>query len=361
MPEGYCLEKCLEEEDDGGALYGTSRSPDAESAGEPAAQPAVLKLVPGHSAAAGQLAAWERLAGLSHPNLLELVECGRTGPIGHPSGEYFLYAVFESPDDHLASALDAGLLTEADARDVLSAVEAGLHFLHAHGLAHTSVDPRHIVAVGDRIKLSGDTVKPLGPAATEAADWSEFNALRGRLLPDAAAPDSIPMASLETAPPESAPPVSLPPDAAPERRRGMPGWGYVALTVLLALVLLIATRQKSELQPHARPAPIVPAQAPAPAPPVAVARVPARPSEIANWRVVAYTYMRRKDADHKVAQINEKWPGFVAEVFSPSGGDKPPYLVSLGGRMTRAQAQTLQRQALADGLPRGTYAQNFKN
>jgi hypothetical protein len=71
--------------------------------------------------------------------------------------------------------------------------------------------------------------------------------------------------------------------------------------------------------------------------------------------------MRRKDAEHKVEQINAKFPGFVPEVFSPKGGGQPPYLVALGGRTTRAQAQTLQREALSKGMPRGTYIQNFSN
>jgi hypothetical protein len=78
--------------------------------------------------------------------------------------------------------------------------------------------------------------------------------------------------------------------------------------------------------------------------------------EPANWRVVAYTYNRRKDADHKVAQINSKFPGFVPEVISPKSGW---YLVTLGGRMTRAQARVLQRQAVSKGMPSGTYIQNY--
>jgi hypothetical protein len=375
LPQGYYLEKCLGE-DDGGALYLTSCGPPAESAeGQSAegqaAQPAVLKLVAGHSAAAGQLAAWERLAGLSHPSLLALLDCGRAGPIG-PAGGHFLYAVFEYPDDHLASALGAGPLSESDARDVLVAVEAGLQFLHVHGLAHTSVDPRHIVAVGDRIKLSSYTVKPLAPGATEAADWKACSALRESLLGgpqdstvDAAEPAPEGGPEPEATPPaiavETSGPVDAPvtPLSGPERHRGLPLWGY-ALATMLVFVLLIALRRNPA--PPPQPAPYVPAQAPqALVPTVQKARLPSLPAVSANWRVVAYTYMRRKDAEHKVEQINAKFPGFVPEVFSPKGGGQPPYLVALGGRTTRAQAQTLQREALSKGMPRGTYIQNFSN
>jgi hypothetical protein len=363
LPQGYCLEKCLEE-GESGALYLTSRGRSAESAEEHAAQPALLKLVAGHSAAPGQLAAWERLSGLSHPNLLSLLDCGRAGPIG-PAGGHFLYAVLEYPDDHLASALEGGPLSESDARDVLAAVEAGLRFLHAHGLAHMSVDAQHIVAVGDRIKLSSDTVKPLGPGATEADDWKACGALRSRLMGGPVGtsyPEDTPegtRVALLPGPRGAPPPVEGRALGPPEPRRGLPVWGYAALAVMLVFLLLTAVRRKPAPPQPQPPAPYVPAQAPVSA--VQKARPPSHPAEPANWRVVAYTYMRRKDADHRVEQINAKFPGFVPEVFSPKGGRQPPYLVALGGRMTRVRAQTLQRQALAKGLPQGTYVQNFSN
>jgi hypothetical protein len=348
LPQGYCLEKCLDEED-GAALYLASRSVPAEQ--EP--RRAWLKLVTGHAAVPGQLAAWERLAGLSHPNVLALLDCGRSGPMG-PDAGHFLYAALEYPDDRLAPALEGGVLSESDARAVLAAVEAGLQFLHAHGLAHTSVDPRHIVAIGDRIKLSGDTVKPLGPAATEAADWKALGRLRsGRLGAPEAAPGGAAPA-----------PESLLDDTT-ELRRTMPFWAYAggAVAMVLVLLLILVGRPK----PVAAPQPLPVAQ-PLPAPYVApqvraVEKTPpaSHPAEPANWRVVAYTYMRRKDADHKAAQIGARFPGFAPEVFAPKGGGRPPYLVSLGGRMTRAQARTLQRQALAKGMPQGTYLQNFTN
>ncbi|MGO9262591.1 MAG: hypothetical protein ACLQU1_40865 [Bryobacteraceae bacterium] len=358
LPQGYYLEKCLGEDDEG-ALYLTSCGRPAEPAEERAAQPAVLKLVAGHSAAPGQLAAWERLSSLSHPNLLSLLDCGRAGPIG-PAGGHFLYAVFEHPDDYLASALEGGPLSESDARDVLAAVETGLRFLHAHGLAQTSVDPKHIVAVGDRIKLSSDTVKPLGPAATEAVDWKACGALRDRLLGGLEnTPECTRVAPLP-GPRGDPPPVEGRALGPPEPRRGLPVWGYAALAVMLVFLLLTAVRRKpAPAVPPPQPAPYVPAQAPVPA--VRKVLPPSHPADPANWRVVAYTYMRRKDADHKVEQINAKFPGFVPEVFSPKGGGQPPYLVALGGRMTRVRAQTLQRQALAKGLPQGTYVQNFSN
>lgn len=381
LPQGYFLEKCLAE-DEGGALYLTTVGTGEPAAEEDAAQPAVVKLVAGHMAAAGQLTAWERLAALSHPNVLALLDCGRAGPLG-PDAGHFLYAVFEYPDDHLESALEGDALSEADAGDVLKAVEAGLKFFHAHGLAHTSVDPRHIVAVGDRIKLSGDTVRLLGPDATESADWKALGALRARLLGGEesevadAEPERMPEPIIASTLAPTVGPSRVAPVAAelpfeapapevreewpmdpPPSRRGLPLWGYVAVAGMLALVLIFAFGRKPGAVPVPPPAPYVPVKAEVP---VEKPKPSINPTDPANWRVVAYTYRRRKDAESKVTQINAKYPGFVPEVFSPKGGGQPPYLVALGGRMTRTQARQLRSQALSKGMPSGTYVQNFSN
>ena len=393
LPPGYVLEKCLAEEGDA-AFYltqlpggPTSVGPSVNAAegggGRPVPRPALVKLVTAHAAVAGQLAAWERLAGISHPNVLALTDCGRAGPLGADGG-HFLYAVFEYPDDRLESALNAGALTEADARDVMGAVESALVFLHEHGLAHTAVDERHVVAVGDRIKLSPDAVALLGPAATESADWKAAGALRIRLMDavgdmatDAAAASPAvdaapaagdldrPVAPGADASPEIAaerrPPTSLDSTADEPRRTMLPFWGYVALAIVAVFLLVLALRPKPA-------APPVSASPVATSVPPATAQIPvethASPTgeaaDPANWRVVAYTYNKRKDADHKAAQISRKFPGFVPEVFSPNGAGRPPYLVALGGRMTRAQAKSLQREVLAKGMPAGTYIQNFR-
>ena len=78
------------------------------------------------------------------------------------------------------------------------------------------------------------------------------------------------------------------------------------------------------------------------------------------WRVVSFTYNRESDAKKKVDWINEKNPGFHAEVFSPSnrGG---PYLVVLGGQMTREDASRLRQKVRASGLPRDSYIQNYNH
>jgi len=197
--------------------------------------------------------------------------------------------------------------------------------------------------------------------------------------------------------PEQGKPHRLPDAANPPRMpqagksRHLRLWGYAALSAVLAYLAVLAFRQKPAPATGAPPNPVRVAQAPAPAVQVPAPAVPpaTRPSPFRTtaqsadraeapiearkskptlsptsdpptWRVVAYTYNQRKDADHKVAQIRARFPGFDPEVFSPNGGNQPPYLVSLRGRMTRSQAQMLQRQALGKGLPPDTYFQNFR-
>lgn len=77
------------------------------------------------------------------------------------------------------------------------------------------------------------------------------------------------------------------------------------------------------------------------------------------WRVVAFTYNREDQAQHKVEAITQQHPDLQPEVFAPKGGS--PYLVALGGWMSSTEAAALRDRARSEGLPRDTYTQNFRN
>ena len=76
------------------------------------------------------------------------------------------------------------------------------------------------------------------------------------------------------------------------------------------------------------------------------------------WRVVAFTYNYQDQAEHKAQTINERHPDLEASVFSPKGSGAP-YLVTVGPATDRASAFRLREKAVAEGLPRDTYAQNY--
>ncbi|QNI37134.1 serine/threonine-protein kinase [Edaphobacter albus] len=76
-----------------------------------------------------------------------------------------------------------------------------------------------------------------------------------------------------------------------------------------------------------------------------------------QWRVVAYTYNHEAQAQQKVETLKKQQPSLNPEVFSPNG--RAPYLVTLGGPMTREDAEVLKRKARSSGLPRDIYTQNY--
>jgi hypothetical protein len=76
-----------------------------------------------------------------------------------------------------------------------------------------------------------------------------------------------------------------------------------------------------------------------------------------GWRVIVYTYNREADARHKAETITAAHPELKAGVFHPRAGE--PYLVSLGGVMSRPEAIALRAKALAMGMPTDTYARNY--
>jgi hypothetical protein len=99
------------------------------------------------------------------------------------------------------------------------------------------------------------------------------------------------------------------------------------------------------------------------APPVAKENTtkPETSSASANvWRTVIYTYNRQADADEKAKSLNAQHADLHAEVFSPSG-NRGPYLVCAGGRMSKEDAADMRKRVVGMGLPRDSYVQNFKH
>ncbi len=82
------------------------------------------------------------------------------------------------------------------------------------------------------------------------------------------------------------------------------------------------------------------------------------PSPAAQWRVVAFTYNHEQQAAEKVHAIAAKHPNLKPEVYSARG--RAPYLVTLGGWMTREQAASVRSRARSDGLPLDVYMQNYR-
>jgi hypothetical protein len=418
----YTLEQWLGG-DDNAAFFQTSLAPEGRRA--------VVKLVPEAIAdGAGPLNLWHRTRQLRHPNLVELLDCGRAD-LG---GEIAFYALFEAPDDTLASALSRSPLNQQESREVLDSVINALRYLHAQGLIVGALDPDHIVAVGDQVKLSTgalreaetssayrEDVRLLGelwrqalmPASPKSAEiavhtadpnpetrWTLAeitSALAGGYLEDpvptlpqpapplnVSAPVSVPPIPVaQVSGPEASEPQKVVPNGAPalptsHRRTSEPaassrfqkgivaGAAGVVFLILsfhwLRLADIPAQSQVTSVSLPVRTAAPAPLPKTAqPAPPKSTVQTAPNPSPAAShakWRVIAFTYRSRDVAAKKAQQLNEYHPGINAAVFLPkdNGGY---YLVSLGGRMTREEAESLQRSARGKGLPRDLYVQNY--
>jgi hypothetical protein len=76
-----------------------------------------------------------------------------------------------------------------------------------------------------------------------------------------------------------------------------------------------------------------------------------------EWRVVAFTYGHKDQAQKKASSLAPKLPGLKPEIFSPNG--HAPWLVTIGGALQKEDAYALARKARSLGLPADTYAQNY--
>lgn len=172
----------------------------------------------------------------------------------------------------------------------------------------------------------------------------------------------------------------LPPHESPARKSALLIVAGFIVLLLLAVFVIRAIMHNSDRQadaaaknpvvvvspettPRRTPAAVPTPVAPAPTPKRKATPPPSIPASSAAspagaWRVVAYTYNYQDQAEHKARTINEKYPNLQASVFSPKGSGAP-YLVTLGTATDRASAFRLRDKAVAEGLPKDTYAQNY--
>jgi TonB family protein len=120
------------------------------------------------------LSRWELAANLSHPHLLRLFHTGRCR-LGDTN---LLYAVMECADEDLSQILPQRALTAEEAEQMLPPVVDALAYIHLKGLVHGHIKPSNIMACGDHVKLSSDTICETGEPviAPDAHDAPESTA-----------------------------------------------------------------------------------------------------------------------------------------------------------------------------------------
>ncbi|KAA6461260.1 TonB family protein [Acidobacteria bacterium AB60] len=125
----------------------------------PQSQKAAIRLVPAEiEGVQAQFDDWAQAEGLAHPNLLRIFESGR----GRIDENEFLYVVMELPEETLAQVLPTRTLTGPEVAEMLPPILSALGYLHGRGLVHGHITPANIHVVGDRVKLSADTLQQSG-------------------------------------------------------------------------------------------------------------------------------------------------------------------------------------------------------
>jgi serine/threonine protein kinase len=403
------------------------------------------------SSAREQIGLWQRARELEHPNLIRILGAGRMAA----SENSLLYVAVEPADEGLEMALRERPLKVDEAAEVLKRVVAGLDYLHSSGYVHGAVSPSQIFAVGDRIKLSTESLrradsvdallpvqaKYLAPESrsrnnTPAADIWCLGATLAEALTQKAPnngdshygtlpepmrtivrrcmdrdPDSratlAEVLDIYSGKPEKAfqpAPVAVPTPERPspqhlrveslksarnpevQRSSGIPLWGYGAgiVAILLALVWLFYPKNTGHKAAQVPAAPLpaahqkvlqpsgessVPSSRKTAATPDRATNSPANragvqpaaatpPRNGTIWRVIVYTYNRREDAEKKAESINQKHPELRAEAIAAEG-KSAPYLVTVGGTMSRDEARRFRQTAVRSGMPRDSYTLNF--
>jgi TonB family protein len=119
-----------------------------------------------------QLALWKAVAQLSHPHLIRIYGSG----VCTIEDTDLLYVTMEYAEENLAQVLPHRPLTPEETKQTLNAAMKALIYLHGQNLVHGHVRPSNILAAGDRLKLSSDTISPADEVRQLRRERSTYDA-----------------------------------------------------------------------------------------------------------------------------------------------------------------------------------------
>lgn len=163
---------------------------------EPQSQKAAIKFIPAGPAAEAQIALWLRVMQLSHPNLLRIFDVGRC----RLENRDRLYVVMEYAEEDLSQIIPNRALSPSEAREMLEPMLDALVYLHGNGLAHSRIKPSNILAAADQLKLSSDSLAPIGESRKPTHKFDAHDAPETAISPLSPAADvwSLGMTLVET-------------------------------------------------------------------------------------------------------------------------------------------------------------------
>jgi len=149
-------------------------------------QKVAIKLIPAAGIVIGrQFARWKAISALSHANLLKILDYGKC----ELDDGAHLYVVMEHADEDLGDILPQRALSTDETRGMIEPVIEALAFLHGQNLVHTRVHPGNVLAIGDQIKLSSDSIAPKGEPVGFAASAGAFSPPEWNAVPAGTAED----------------------------------------------------------------------------------------------------------------------------------------------------------------------------
>ncbi len=133
---------------------------------------AAIKLLAADAKSADlQLGRWQAASKLFHPHLIQLLKWGRckAGSVAA------VYVVMEYMDEDLSQVLPGRPLTTDETRQMLEPLLGVLEYLHSQGWVHGHLKSSNVMAMGDQLKISSESVTRAGETKTAdpAADvWA---------------------------------------------------------------------------------------------------------------------------------------------------------------------------------------------
>jgi len=140
---------------------------------QPKPRKAAIKFIPADfPRAEKQGDVWAAAATLNHPHLLRLYAEGYC----KLEGLELLYVVMEYAEENLGQFLPQRAMTSEEMKQVLRAATDVLVYLHGKKLTHGHLKPSNILATGDQLKFSSDTIRASGEARGLARERDAYDA-----------------------------------------------------------------------------------------------------------------------------------------------------------------------------------------
>jgi TonB family protein len=122
---------------------------------DPGPQQAAIKFISAEVAdRERQIADWKQASELTHPNLLLIYGAG----ICRIDDTELLYIVLEYAEENLSQVLPQRALVTEEAHEMLRAITSVLVYLHQKNLTHGHIKPSNVLAIGESLKISSDTI-----------------------------------------------------------------------------------------------------------------------------------------------------------------------------------------------------------